>query len=233
MRSFPKRTILAILMVMTLPTLSACGSANTTPAQGQSGYTYTINKISGDIDWEDVPVIPIDKVLWTPDYGIRAQGQICYDDDFLYVHQSAIEKDVRAENTEPMSPVYEDSCLEFFFRIDGDENYFNCEINPNGVLNMQYGPEKTDRINIVRSDAADYFDIHTDRTPDGWEACYRIPIELIRLFDKDFRFNGKMTGNMYKCGNKTANKHYLSWTQIDLDKPNFHCPEYFGTLSFE
>lgn len=36
-------------------------------------------------------------------------------------------------------------------------NYFNCEINPNGVLNMEYGPAKTDRISIVRSDAKEYF----------------------------------------------------------------------------
>ena len=233
MRSFYKITILATIFIMALSSLSACGSVNPTSAQGQNEYTYKITKISGDLDWSGIPAIPIDKVLWTPDYGIRAQGQLCYDDDFLYVHQSAVEKDIRAENTEPMSPVYEDSCLEFFFRIDGDKNYFNCEINPNGVLNMQYGPEKTDRINIVRSDATDYFDIHTDRTADGWEAYYRIPIELIRLFDKNLRFNGTMSGNMYKCGNKTTNKHYLSWTKIDLDKPNFHCPEYFGTLSFE
>lgn len=231
MISFHRKIILAFLTVMALLSLSACSPVNT--AHSQDRYTYTIKKVSGDIDWSDIPVIPIDTVLWTPDYGIRAQGQLCYDDEFLYVHLRAVEKDIRAENTVPLSPVYEDSCLEFFFRTAGDTNYFNCEINPNGVLNMQYGPEKTDRINIVRSDAADYFDIHTDRTSDGWEAGYRIPLEFIRLFDKDFRFDGTMTGNMYKCGNKTVDKHYLSWTQIDLDKPNFHCPEYFGTLSFE
>ena len=117
--------------------------------------------------------------------------------------------------------------------IDGSPNYFNFEINPNGCLGPEYGPEKTDRIGIVRNDAADYFDIHTDRTEDGWEVYYRIPLEYIRFFDPDFRFAGTLSGNMYKCGNKTVNKHYLSWTQIDLDKPNFHCPEFFGRLDFE
>ncbi len=222
------KSVLALLLIMVLPVISGCNSS----APTQERNTYTIEKVSGDINWDSIPVIPIDKVLWTPDYGIRAQGQLCYDENYLYVHQSAFEKDIRAENTEPMSPVYEDSCLEFFFMIDKDKNYFNCEINPNGVLNIQYGPEKTDRINIVRSDAADYFDIHTDRTGDGWEVYYRIPLAFIQLFDNDFRFKGTMTGDMYKCGNKTVNKHYLSWTQIDLETPNFHCPEFFGTLSF-
>ena len=219
--------ILACLSVI----LSGCSKAGAEHAECDS--TYTITKVAGDVDWSAVPVMPIDHVLWTPDANIRAQGQICHDEKYLYVHQIAIEKDIRAVNTEPMSPVYEDSCMEFFFMISGDRNYFNCEINPNGCLNIQYGPEKSDRINIIREDAAEYFDIHTDRTADGWEAYYRIPLGFIRLFDKDFSFSGSMTGNMYKCGNKTVNRHYLSWTQIDLDSPNFHCPEFFGTLRFE
>ncbi len=230
MKTVLRKSFVAVLLIISLAATPACSLGE--DASDKSRETYSIEKVSGNIDWTAIPVIPIDKVLWTPDYGIRASGQLCYDDDYLYVHLSAVEKDIRAENTEAMSPVYEDSCLEFFFKIDGDDNYFNCEINPNGVLNLQYGPEKTDRIGIIREDAADYFDIHTDRTSDGWEAYYRIPLEFIRLFDKGFCFKGKMTGNMYKCGNKTVNKHYLSWTQVDLDKPNFHCPEYFGTLSF-
>lgn len=231
MRITTGKIITAILLAVSLPALAACASEKTASSQAEN--TYTITKVSSGFDWADIPVMPIDKVLWTPDYGIRAQGQICHDDDYLYIHQSAVEKDIRAENTEPLSPVYEDSCMEFFFMPDGDKNYFNCEINPNGCLNIGYGPEKTDRINIVRSDAADYFDIHTDRTDDGWEVYYRIPLDMIRLFDKDFSFKGKMRGNMYKCGNKTVNKHYLSWTNIGLDKPNFHCPDYFGTLDFK
>ena len=99
--------------------------ADPTIAENNGTYIYSVTKISGDIDWNTIPVIPIDKVLWTEDYGIRAQGQLCYDDNYLYVHQSAVEKDIRAVNTEPLSPVYEDSCLEFFFMLDGSFNYFN------------------------------------------------------------------------------------------------------------
>ncbi len=227
------RKKLTAICLLCMIFLVSCGPQSASQDAQTPENTYTITKVSGDFEWSTIPVIPIDKVLWTDDYGIRAQGQLCYDNDFLYVHQSAVEKDIRAMNTEPLSPVYEDSCLEFFFMAEGSPNYFNFEINPNGCLGAGYGPKKTDRISIVRNDAADYFDIHTDRTADGWEVFYKIPLEYIRLFEHDFRFSGTLAGDMFKCGNKTVNKHYLSWTKIDLDTPNFHCPEYFGKLVFE
>ncbi len=58
-------------------------------------------------------------------------------------------------------------------------------IDPNGCLCVQFGPDKKDRIDIVRADAGDYFDIHTDRTSDGWEVFYKIPLEFFRLFCPD------------------------------------------------
>ena len=37
----------------------------------------------------------------------------------------------------------------------------------------------------------------------------------------------------YKCGDKLQTPHFLSWAPIDLPKPKFHCPEFFGELVFE
>lgn len=192
-----------------------------------------ITKVTGTVDWAQVPVLPIDKVLWTEDAGIRAAGQLCHDGENLYVHLSAAEKEIRAENTKPLSPVHEDSCLEFFFRLPDAGNYFNFEINPNGCMCVQFGPRKKDRINIVRSDGAEYFDVRTGRTAEGWEVFYRIPLSFIRLFYPDYRFEGELLANLYKCGDKTAREHYLSWAPVGSETPNFHCPEFFGTLRFE
>ena len=107
------------------------------------------------------------------------------------------------------------------------------EINPNGVLNIGFGPEKTDRIEIARTDSKEYFDIRADRTEDGWEVYYRVPLKFIRLFYPEYRFEGKLAADMFKCGNKTVNRHYISWTDIDLETPNFHCPQYFGEWVFK
>ena len=205
---------------------------STKNTQEMEKESYIIAKTDNTPDWGSVPALQIDNVLWTDDFGIRAQGQLCYSDEALFVHLSAVEEDVRAENTEPLSPVYEDSCLEFFFTVGDTQNYFNFEINPNGCLCTQFGPSKADRIDIVRSDVEEYFEIHTNRTTDSWEVFYRIPLQFIRLFYPDYQFTGELAANFYKCGNKTTNKHYLSWSPIDLPSPNFHCPEFFGVLTF-
>ena len=56
--------------------LCACQNNNTK-------QVYPITKVEGEIKWEQIQEIPIDKVLWTEDYGIRAKGQLCYDDENL------------------------------------------------------------------------------------------------------------------------------------------------------
>ena len=40
----------------------------------------------------------------------------------------------------------------------------------------------------------------------------------------------KLLGNFYKCGDATLLPHYLSWSQIDTEQPDFHRPEFFGEL---
>ena len=222
-----------VLVVLSLLLITAsCGKENAAESQTEK-ETYTIVKTDTEPDWSNVPVLQIDNVLWTGDCGVRAQGQLCYSDQALYVHLSAVEKEIRAKNTKPLSPVWEDSCLEFFFTVADAPNYFNFEINPNGCLCAQFGPEKTDRIDIVRQDAAEYFDIQTDRTSDGWEVYYKLPLKFFQLFYPDYQFEGELNANFYKCGDKTAHKHYLSGSPVDLHSPNFHCPEYFGVIRFE
>ena len=88
---------------------ASCGEENAVESQTEK-ETYTIVKTDTEPDWSNVPVLQIDNVLWTEDCGVRAEGQLCYSDEALYVHLSAAEKDIRAENTEPLSPVWEDSC---------------------------------------------------------------------------------------------------------------------------
>ncbi|MBP0973984.1 MAG: hypothetical protein J5851_08780 [Oscillospiraceae bacterium] len=193
---------------------------------------YVITKVSGEPDWDSIPAVPIDQVLWTDDFGIRGAAQLCYDSEHLYVHLSAVESDIRAENTEPLAPVYQDSCLEFFFQPEGADKYFNIEMNPNGCVCMEYGPAKTDRFALVRGNIVEYFNIRTDRTADGWEAFYDIPLDYFRYFFPDYEFTGVLYGNFYKCGNLCTNKHFLAWKPIDLASPDFHRPEFFGTLVY-
>ena len=191
---------------------------------------YTILRAGNGTCPEDTPELTLDQVLWEPDCGIRAGGRIFHDGESFLVLLRAKEKDIRAEYTAPMSPVHEDSCLEFFFMPAGEEKYLNFEINPNGCLHIGFGRDRYDRERILLPDPAAYFRIRTERTDDGWEAEYRIPGKFLRRFYPEFRFAGILKANVYKCGDKTAHPHYLAWNPVDSPVPDYHRPESFGTM---
>ena len=151
--------------------------------------TYLIRSVSSGPDRDAVPLLEADRILWLPDCGVRAFGQFCYDPAYLYVRLRAVEKNIRAGYTAPLSPVHQDSCLEFFFMQEGDNCYFNFEINPNGCLHIGYGSGRQNR-SVVSPTGPDPFGIRTEKTPDGWTASYRIPLSFLRLFRPDFAFAG-------------------------------------------
>ena len=228
---------LLLLMAVFLMLCSACGSETTEAAPSDSDSavmkSYTITRIQGTVDWDDIPTLDLDSILWEPDQGVRASGQLCYDDENLYVHLMAVETDIRAENTEPLSPVCQDSCLEFFFQPEGETRYFNFEINPNGCLYIGFGHGRADSTALYRGDMQEFFDIQADRTNDGWEVYYRIPVVFLQVFYPDYTFSGSLRANVYKCGDLTDHKHYLSWNPVKSEKPDYHRPEDFGRMPFE
>ena len=193
---------------------------------------YLIKRIEGIPNWKEITTLKIDNVLWDSDDSIEAGAQLCTNGECLFVHMWTSEEDVLAQYTKPLSPVYKDSCLEFFFKIESQENYFNFEINPNGVTIIQYGPDITNRFNIIREGEKEYFDIKTNRTPDGWELYYRIPRTFISMFyNIEYEFQGTLMANMYKCGGATRN--FISWAKVNSEKPNFHRPVDFGIMRIQ
>jgi hypothetical protein len=191
---------------------------------------YTIIRMDNPIDWGCVPELQAGNILWEQDCGIQAFGQICFDNRNLYVHLCAIEKHVRAQYTAPISPVHKDSCLEFFFMPE--DRYFNFEINLNGCLHIGFGHNRQDRIVLFRKDEAAFFDIRTNRTYDGWEVYYRVPLSFVRLFYPNYEFQGVLMANIYKCGDATEHIHYLSWNPVSSETPDFHRPQDFGKMIF-
>ena len=161
---------------------------------------YLITAVSGEPDWAAVPQLEADRILWKPDCGIRAFGQFCHDGQNLYVHLRAVEQKIRAEYTVPFSPVYRDSCLEFFFMPEAEDRYLNFEINPNGCLLAGFGSGRQDRVMPLRQDPEGMFGIHSARTADGWEVFYRIPRSFLCLFWPEFSFSGALRANVHKCG---------------------------------
>ncbi|MBR2009705.1 MAG: hypothetical protein IJ936_06235, partial [Peptococcaceae bacterium] len=61
--------------------------------------TYKIVRKTENLDWTKVPVAQIDTHLQDELVDISATGQICYDDQALYVRLTSKEKNIRAEYT--------------------------------------------------------------------------------------------------------------------------------------
>ena len=230
--------------------LAACGggAAGSSTASGLASSSspasapladekaYTIARVDGEVDWGEIVQLDIDDAKWTDSFGICAHAQLCYDDQALYVRMWAEEQAVRATYAadDPLAKCYEDSCMEFFLApIADDARYMNFEFNPNCAVCNEIGTHKEDRIRLLPG--AGVLDASSALTNDGWEIAYRIPFDYIRTLYPAFEPESgmQMRGNFYKCGNLTANKHYLAWNPVDSDTPNFHVPKSFGVLVLE
>lgn len=132
--------------------------------------------------------------------------------------------------------VWEDSCVEFFVANPVGCGYFNFELNAIATL---LAAERTSRENAIHFTNEQLLQIrrHTsfDHTPvdidtlNSWWAVELIPFSLLGLSEPP----KMLRANLYKCGDNLRQPHFLSWSPITLDKPNFHCPDFFGTLTFE
>ena len=62
----------------------------------------------------------------------------------------------------------------------------------------------------------------------GWSVGMCVPFDLIGA-DPD-NLPSSIRANFYKCADKSAHPHFLSWNPIDVPSPDFHRPEFFGEL---
>ena len=197
--------------------------------------TYTIMRKPNILDWKNIPSADIDIHLQEEHVEISAKGQLCYDDENLYVRLSTIEPNIRAEHFGLLDIPCEDSCLEFFFcPIYEDNRYFNIEYNPNCCIYLGIGSGMHDLVRLIPG-AEIPFSPQASKTSNGWEIRYQIPYEFIRRFFPDFlpQAGTKMRGNFYKCGDLTEKEHFLCWNRITSTPISFHRTCDFGVLEFE
>ena len=68
--------------------------------------------------------------------------------------------------------------------------------------------------------------------PTEWEVALILPYTAF-FKHRIRRLEGNVVkANFYKCGDRLPQPHFLSWQPIALEKPNFHCPQFFGELAF-
>jgi hypothetical protein len=196
--------------------------------------------------WTDIPPLAIDRYTGArPSYFPRVQAKLAYDDSALYVIFHVEDRYVRAVMQNYQDPVADDSCVELFFTPGEDitQGYFNLEVNCGGTAWFHH--QKARHIADVPVSAADFERVQIAHTlpkvvepeivePVTWTVEYRLPFEILPRYAP---CSSPETGrhwraNLHKCADATSHPHWLSWSPANLSEPDFHRPEFFGTLVF-
>ncbi len=195
--------------------------------------TYIVKRVEKP-DWNEIAAVELHHQPWLTPNAVEAKAQLCHDGEKLYVRMTAKEEKIRAELTDVLSQVCNDSCLEFFFAPCADDAcYFNFEVNPLGTLYLGFGAARNTRVRQIVKDTQGLFAFKPFRTEDGWGMEYEIPASYIQLYRPAFKLEGEAACNFYKCGDKTEVPHYLAWSSLTSEKPDYHRRWDFGTLIFE
>lgn len=181
---------------------------------------------------------PIRCHLWPSAYpcfiGSRA-GIYAVKNDGLYVCFEADEPSPSAVYTKRDDPVYNDSCVEFFFQaFPDDERYINFEINPNGAYLCAIGKDRFERAFLKGKSACDPT-VSAKVNADGWSVLLFIPEQLISdAYGREFKISDTeyIRANFYKCGDAAAEPHYSSMFPVQTENPDFHRPEFFKKILF-
>ena len=175
----------------------------------------------------------VDNFPWGGDYRPTTIARLGTDGASLFVFMETDEIDLRYE-TKGFGHVHTDSCMEFFVSDLPSAQYLNFEFNPLGAMYLSVGSSRHDREVLSIENYKDLFQVKTAVHDNGWNLEFQIPISFFKRFfpAMEFKPGNVMRGNFYKCGDKTARPHYGCWSPINLQKPDFHCPDFFGTLTF-
>jgi len=205
-----------------------------------------------DADWEKAPwrgvePLPVDQCVGGDAvHRPKTLAKIAYDPEALYVIFRVEDQYVRAVAAQHDGAVWRDSCVEFFFTPGEDmsRGYFNLEMNCGGTMLLHF--QKAPRQNSVHLSADECRSIqiaHTmpkivepeAQTPVTWLVEYRLPIAVLDgCCEVDRPAPGvAWRANFYKCGDRTSHPHWLAWSPITVRPPDFHRPDFFGTLKFE
>ncbi len=151
------------------------------------------------------------------------------------------ERYTAARTLDDNGPVWTDSCVEFFFRPEGNGCYYNFECNCIGTLlvghrqdrdHAEHAPAETLRT-VRRRATYPHATLPETEGDNRWTLTLVIPASALfrdRIVSWD-SMKGAM--NLYKCGDGLSQPHYLSWRPIETPKPDFHRPEYFEPVFFE
>ena len=198
--------------------------------------------------WHDLEALELTHHMGDrPRHFPRTQVKLRYDDQALYVIFRVEDRYVRAVAQHNQDNICHDSCAEFFFIPTANDTtaFFNLETNCGGTMLFHFQnepgepPTKFTEADFARIEVA-----HSQPKivepeipePTTWTIEYRLPFDLIAKYypaAKTPSAGVTWRANFYKCADKTSHPHWLTWNEVEHPSPNFHLPQFFGTLEFE
>ena len=174
----------------------------------------------------------IDTLNWKEQYPVAPETRfaLAHTDKMLYVRFEVKGEVPLSTKTNDLELVNEDACVEIFIGDKDNTHYWNFEFNPAGICNASHRKER--KVDVVRLNAEQLQSIKrfpVQLCAAHWSLLVGIPFSLINL---DRTKEHSRRANLYKCGDKTAMKHYASWNPIEAETPAFHLPEFFGEIQF-
>jgi len=197
-----------------------------------------LNQVSADLEnpayWHTLSFAPWKTQLDQP----IVRFSLGYGKQELFLKYSVAENYLLAEKKETNQAVYQDSCVEFFVQPGIGVPYLNFEFNCIGTCLAQIGYSRQDRLylaperifKIRRNSSLGNHKISLKKGMFEWTLMLAIPFNL--FLKKKPKGGDQVKANFYKCGDLLPEVHYLAWNNIETTKPDFHQPDFFGTLEF-
>lgn len=193
--------------------------------------------------WKELDSIRIEQFPWYTD-GEKQRTVVtaCYDPNNIHILFDCEDSHIGAFAREANGAVCQDSCVEFFASPPGKPHYFNLEMNCCGDIHLGYGPMRLER-KLAPPSLIEQIGVTTtvDERPkqeypddDGWVLQVKLPFKVInQLTHREItpEAGTQWQANFYRCGGFTDPQH-ACWSPIDAPLPDFHLPEYFGTIIF-
>lgn len=171
-------------------------------------------------------------------YKPQVAFAMAHGDYGLFLKFYVEEKHVKAIYSQPNDPVYRDSCVELFFSFGEESEYYNFEFNCAGTCLLGFGKERANRASLP-AEVIQSISFQSTLKPAtgneaniGWELTVAIPLAAFSYHKIETLKGKKCRANLYKCGDDLPEPHYLVWNDIKTANPDYHRPEFFGSIEF-
>lgn len=204
--------------------------------------SVSVADLSPLMDKENIEFHAIDNVNWASyPYKPKVKFRIAHSQQGILLNYQVEEEAVRAKYGEDNGSVWTDSCVEFFLIPANDGIYYNIETNCVGTVLIGTGSSRNGRehasletlshIQRWSSLGRESFEVKEGQC--SWELSLIIPYSVFFKHTIETLQGTTVKANFYKCGDELPTPHFLSWNRIEIEKPDFHRPDYFGELSFK